>query len=514
MRRKSGNVLIMTIAVTGFLLVGIALFALGYVRTLGQFHQQTSAIEAAALAASSALSKVVYNDSNFGFVGFCDYPPNQAGTKSGDNWYLPVTSINTLTGTVRLDMIIANALNDPTMQACALRDYNNFLTAKDTFSAQMDGICDGTVIGKDIDGNIIDPQKEAQTAYENTVINMTGCPTKLVPGTLKIQLGLVRGMATVTSIPKPAKYASLAPSMVAGNFYRAYINCPINVYAFVFAAASDQTKLVDPKAWEDSADDLPYCIRSCVLASADQETAKNQDGSGGMERIHATAAAVPGSTMDKRPAPGAFALTFTKNSPTEIGSLFSILTNPTFAGSPTDVLRTATGGDYPDNPLAKLKLDLGKNSPSPPIGQIMRLALYDWIRKAGTGIDIDSLVAAMQAPVPADGTAHRVLYSVDVNGQVTQSTVAVPASPSMPVAHRQLYAVSGLALQCADGTVYDIFVRDYCYKLGNTNGGIHAGEPCIMPYSPPPAVEVGVGWPDGGLRENTGTMGKISGGSW
>lgn len=67
-RNDRGNILIFSICCTAFLAAAVCYFALSYVRTIGQYNQQVSAIDAAALAAATDVGKVVISDSNWGLV--------------------------------------------------------------------------------------------------------------------------------------------------------------------------------------------------------------------------------------------------------------------------------------------------------------------------------------------------------------------------------------------------------------------------------------------------------------
>lgn len=149
-------------------------------------------------------------------------------------------------------------------------------------------------------------------------------------------------------------------------------------------------------------------------------------------------------------------LMFPKGAPPDLGSLYGILTNPTFASSPSDVLRTPPDGDYPQKALTRLKIDIGPYNPGAPIGQICRLSMYDWIRNAGAGLNIDSLVAAINAPIGPDTSTHRLWYDVDVNGNISQRSEACLPSSTLPCSQRQMYGISAwLSIQAtAIATTY------------------------------------------------------------
>ncbi|MGH9551628.1 MAG: hypothetical protein ACRD3W_19745, partial [Terriglobales bacterium] len=63
----------------GFLLI-VLIFGLKYGRFLGAHQEQRTALEAATLAATRDLGRMVIEDPYYGFVGLSDNPPTGKGT--------------------------------------------------------------------------------------------------------------------------------------------------------------------------------------------------------------------------------------------------------------------------------------------------------------------------------------------------------------------------------------------------------------------------------------------------
>jgi len=126
-RHDAGASLVLVLAIFGFLALLIMLFCVKFTGFMGSYHEQRSAIEAAALAAVKDLSAIVITDPNFGLVGLFDSSPIGSNTVAGDGFDTSVTGINTLLGTIRLDLIISDYLQDPLMNQLAITDYNNAL---------------------------------------------------------------------------------------------------------------------------------------------------------------------------------------------------------------------------------------------------------------------------------------------------------------------------------------------------------------------------------------------------
>src|SRR5262249_20763229 len=143
-RCQKGNMLVLTLGITAGLMIALVFFALNYTRFMGSHNEQRTCIEAASLAAARDLSRVVINDRHFGFVGLSDNPP-ASGTQmiAPDNYYMQVESINTIVGTIRMDMIIADQLNDPTMKALAAHDFQYVQAAVNSLNSALNNAATG-----------------------------------------------------------------------------------------------------------------------------------------------------------------------------------------------------------------------------------------------------------------------------------------------------------------------------------------------------------------------------------
>lgn len=489
----------MIVVVVAFcaLMCGILYFLLQYVRLLGGHQEQTTAIESAALAAARDFGKMVIEDENFGFVGLGDAPPVGKGTAAGDGYYLPVQSINTLIATCRLDMIVADQLNDKLMQDLAQRDYANAMLVKDKIIQTMKNalIAGGTV--QDIDGNVMRPLQDAETAYRDNVIRMTGTQTAtLVPGSMKLSLGIVPGLTTDEPIPQPPGYANMDNSMQDNNCYKAYVNAPYNNKDFVFAALSNHTELVDSHRFQPSISGLPYFIPTVVKCEADETFVQNQqNGAPAQRTIHAVACAEPGCLIDWRPSPGSLCVSVQGSPLPELHTLQDALYTGTWNGGPCDLFASPITDDYQPAVLVDLKLPYFSDA-HPRLGAAMSLALYDWVRRCGPTLNLDSLFTALTTPLPANGDGKAVHFNKERTGIVTATTrddgTILPSIPQ-----QQYVAVSGMALQSTNHQNYDVLVLDTAFQPGRIKGGQHAGEPLDVSgaapsYVVPPKVPPGI----------------------
>lgn len=477
MRRSYGSMLIFTGVIFLGIVIAIGLFVFSFTRFLGSHQEQTTAIEGAAIAAAKDLSKIVIDDPDFGFLSISDAPPVGKATAAADNYYLPATGINTLLATVRLDTIIAEKLDDNTMRACAKRDYTRVLAAKDRLVAALQGAVATGGYGFDMDGNKVEPLVDAIEAYQANAVRMTDRKASLDIPTMKLSLGCIPELVTNCPVPQPTEFAELSQDQQADQYYKSYINVPFRDNNFVFAGIGDSTKLVDCKLFVESIPSLPYTIPTIVKCEADEKFEKTElSGATSTAVVHGVACAQPASLNDHRPAAGALSLSFPNGTVSSLTSLRTILLNGSINKSPADRTETVLSGDYPPSALSKVALPVVK-SVRPPFGHLLRIAFYDWLHRMGPKINVSSLLTAMKAPLSNNAAPHADVFRVDSAGTVQQSAISIDPNLILPVSHKQWYAVSGLAYLDVSGKQFDVYIRDYVYQAGRTNGGRHGGEP-------------------------------------
>ncbi len=479
-RRCSGNVLILTLAIILVVVLPIGIFALSYSRLIGSHHEQVSAIEAAALSAAQDLSRIVVEDPDIGFISIGDYGPSGKDTKAMDNYFLPVHGVNTLTATCRLDMILADLLDDETLRRMAQRDYNQVQSARLRLETALRAAILPGGKGKDLDGKDIEPLKNAEAAYNANQIRMNGGNSRLVAGSMKLTLGCVDGLTTMTPIPAPSQYANLVPNQQDGGFYKAYVNVPYGGQNFVFCAAARSATLVETKEFVENLGSLPYFLPTVVRCDAEQEVDYvGTETRKATTRLAASACAQPGVLNDRRPFPGSLLLSFPDGAVPELTTLLSVFNHPNVAKSPTDRSKTSLDGDSPPEALSGFALPV-VNSEHPPVGHLLRIALYDWLRRVGPNLNVQSVFDAFKQPLSSDASAHADALSADANGIVSHRSFAIDSGVSLPVSQNQWYAASGQLIESKNGFKYDCFIRDYVFQPGRSKGGGHGGEPLAL----------------------------------
>lgn len=479
--RTRGNTLVLIVAVMA-ILIAILLFALGYTRLVGSNQEQKTAMEAASLAAAKEISRIVINDPNFGFISLSDAAPVGKATAAGDNYFMPVFGINTLMGTIRLDLIIAESMNNNTMKNLAKRDLTNLKQAKDNLVTELRQALTGAGNSKDSDGNVVNPYTAAEQAYQQNQVRLTG-GSSYVAGSMKLSLGCLNApLQTNIPTPRPSSYSHVSGNQSQNNCYMSGVNIPFGGEDFVFAAVTDSLKLVDTRKFIDSAAGLPYQMPSIVKAEADQKMLDPERKT--THVVHAVSCAAPASVYDPKPAPGSLTFSFPDGTPPEITSINSILVLSGLNGN-TTILQKSTGGDYPEpgsslSPLGGGSLDGGG---------LLSTGIYDWLKRAGARLDAEKAVSMLSENFTNSGAPSIHIFSVKANGTIQYNTsISIEQNPYWPASENQLYGQSQDALLSSDKFAYDMHVRDYSYQPGTINGGKHGGEPLVNPTVVVPIV--------------------------
>jgi hypothetical protein len=469
------------LAALGFIGLAIMLFCLKFTGFIGTFHQQRTAIEAAALAAAKDLSAIVIDDPNFGLVGLSDSSPTGTATVAGDGYYTPVTGINTLFGTIRLDMIISDYLQDPLMNQLAVNDYKNALVAQRNLVKALNNAIAPGGTGNDINGNVLNPTQDAINAYSSNSINVAiGQSSKFNIGSMVLSLGYVNGLCTRTPIPQPSSVANVPSDQQSQGFYLPNVPISYDNKQFVFAALGPNASLVDYRLFQTTVNNAMYSTPTVVQISADE---LYTDSSNTTRIVHAVAAALPGTIVDQRPNPGAFTITFVNGPVPEIVTPGDLINNSQIQSDPTDLMQSPPNGDYPQTALADYSMPFLPDpvSDHPQFQHVFSVALYDWIKRGGTNINVQSFISMLETPIAyAQGGPQMQRYHLTSSGAVTNDSISW-SNENLCVSNDQFRALSGLGLVSTNGHAYDLQITDFVRQSGRINGGLHSGEPLDLP---------------------------------
>lgn len=528
-RYPQGNMLILITAIIVGVIIALVLFSTSFVRIMGTSGEQQTAIEAAAAAAARDLSRIVIETPECGFVSLSDFAPVGSYTQAADGYALPVKSINTLIGTARVDMIIADKLGQQVMIDLSKQDLENALKAKDALVAALKGALTATGSGFDKDGNEVRPYQSAEDAYSRNKIRMSG-GSSYVANSLKLELGCLEGgAATGTPLPNPQSKASVAANQRVGDYYKSYVNIPYLDTDFMFGGIGSSIKIVDKKAWRATLTGVPYQFPTIVRAEATQNI-KDLHSSSGYD-TQAVACAQPATVHDPLPAPGALSISFPDGRVPEIQSPRDCYTNANLAApeeDPMDLL-TSKNGDYPldgGSHMQNKPWPLDESNSMHPSADVWKVGLHDWFRRAGTKANIDSCVNMQNqvldmpspstvtwlAPISVGGPYMNLgkipggiihIFRFNPDGTVYYRSRPLTPYPLYCASHEQMYGESMVAIRnSAVGTqtivinnkgnnppddtvvltkVWDAYIRDEVRNPGRIKGGKHAGEPLNKP---------------------------------
>ncbi|HMO24518.1 MAG TPA: hypothetical protein PKC98_26440, partial [Candidatus Melainabacteria bacterium] len=210
----------------------------------------------------------------------------------------------------------------------------------------------------------------------------------------------------------PQAMAPVPANSRIGNNYKSYVSIPVTAGGvttrFMFGGIGNTIRIVDHKKWVATLPSAPYDFPTIIRAEAQQLIKDVQHPNG--ERVRAVACAQPASVFDPLPRPGALSISLPDGPVPELTKPADIyqnakLNNPGI--DPADLL-TAEVGDYPmdaGSRMANLVWPLDSSNSMQPTANIWRVALHDWIRRAGTKANISSVVnmetLALAAPSPA-----------------------------------------------------------------------------------------------------------------
>lgn len=444
LRSSRGNMLVVSVAVTLGVIIAIVFFGLNYVRMLGSHQEQNTAVQAAALAAAQDLSRIVVDTPQFGLVSLSDFAPAGANqTQAPDDYDLPARSINTLIGTARLEYIIGDQLGDPIMQALSLQDLNNTIAATAILETTLQQAIQQGNVEQDINKQPINVYADAETAYEQNQIHISGKST-YTPGTMKLTLGvLTLGVATNIPVPQPTAAAPVNASQQTVGKYLSETNIGYKGRSFVFASVGANSCLVDPTKFTTSLA-LPTQVPAVVRVDVDELITSQYHPNGDL--VHNTACGEPGSVYDPKPAPGAFSISFPDGPLPEIQKPSDILNNPSLQKSAV-TLKTPVGGDYPNSPTTTTMGPFTwMLAGTPMVTDVYRAQFYDWVRRAGTKANITSVEGMLSLPF-AQSNATKDWVSQFVQGGPQVDITQLTNGPQIPWGIMHVYRFN------QDGTV-------------------------------------------------------------
>lgn len=434
-------------------------------------YRHRCALEAASLAAARDLSTIVIEDPRWGYVALTDHPPVGDETLAEDGYPLPVTGINTIMATVRLELIVAHAVGTNEALDCARSDLASARAAARRLNSALRGSLDSSgknkIEARNIHGKKVQPLISARQVYRENARQMLDCLSWDL-ASLGGELGYIEDEgSTNTPVPQPANLASIERSMEDRKFYPAFTEVSAFDESFRFAGLGKQVSLVETALFR------PFDAAAGCSVVKLKGTIKKRDGK---RNLAAAACAQPAYNEDRVPA-GYMVVRFPDGVPATARTLRSLLSADQLRNK--IALFSSQGGDYPVDPQARLVAD--PDLPEASVRQAFTRAFFDWLRTAHARPRLDSLYAALDYQFDGTGGSERspsgaYLFTVDEHGAVRINTPQSYPFSTQTAYENQLYTVAFSALNSFDQN-WTIRIRDQVHRLGRQEGGKHAGQP-------------------------------------
>ena len=463
-RNKAGNLYILYIALIAMLVS--AFYAISCLGINAVFEYKVkNALEAASLACANDLSRIVVNDPYWGYIALTDHPPIGSNTLAEDREPLPVTGINTITATVRQELIIAHAIGTPEALACAYEDLEAARMAqKRLYEAMADSITFQTSDAYDLDGELVEPLTSARKLFKKNTGNLSQiCGFKLKK--LSADLGWLKNGSTTNS--RVPDYLKTESKYIRNGNYLAFVDIPFKGESFYFAGLGEQSSLVEPSQFMYANGEQMSSIVKLKVELVKEMPQKNL-------KLTFKACAQPFFTQD-RTKPPVMALYFPHGVPKKLNTMRALLSSTSM--DKKIPLLTAKDGDYPVD--AKARLVSNSKLPTTSVKNAFTRGYFDWIRACHINNNLKSIIYNLDSKIDSGvdkSPSDFYLYSFNSEGDLALLKPRKVPFRMQTTYNNQLYTVAFNAID-TENTSWTFKLRDQVRRLGTINGGKHAGQP-------------------------------------
>jgi len=439
-----------------------------------QRQRAQSAAEAAALSVATELSRIVVEDSNWGFVALGDQPACGTATMAPDGEPIPIVSINTVLAAARLEQLTAQRVNSPQLTTLAEEDARVArLSARRLQRALNEAVSRSTGTQfRDWNGKPVNAFQTGKRVFEQNVQDISLERAKLKQFNVRIGW-LDDGSSTLT--PRPERTNATANG--ADDFYKAFTNAPVDDQDFYFAGVSKTSRLVNARRFQDADGEH---FSSAILVEAEiaygDESKKAPSYS-----IGVIASALPQATPD-RSAAGSLVVFFPQGTVRKFPTLRSMIESEDFRRvQPQRSL--AINGDFPKDQGAEL-VPLNQGAEWSLANSVNR-AFLDWLRTNHGASRLESVLEVLDSRFE---TANRggpntvAIFDFDKSGNAIISSYSNGGFYRQTVSDRQTFdIVYGITI--TEKGNLGMSVRNQVSKINLTDGGKHAGQPlfCELP---------------------------------
>ncbi len=484
-RNRKGSIIVVAlllVAVLAFTLLSMVQWGI----TMVSHFRYQSANEAAALAAASEVGRIVINDPHYGFIGLSDASPIGKATIAGDGEALPVTGINTIVATARLDYIIAmgTGSNDLIEEARLEAEEANraALVLSNTVRAALQKNSKQKFF--DMNGSEIHPYEKSIAVFKTNLANHSFLSDAKVKEFHLDLGGLKRGGYSNAPLPKPLNLAELPPEYVkralndsnslSSSSYPSFVNLPVDGLDFYLIGLGEQVSLVSTDDYICMGNDKPASIVKLVTSI---QTGLSPTMSIDKLTFRCSSCAMPNYARDTAPS-AALMITFPDGLPVKLRSIQDLLTERCMdQKNVTPML--AANGDFPMDKTAILKPDPDRKLSSTR-RQLCRGFLH-WLRTAHTKPNIESVWNYVNSPLKSNqfigsGRYKPVMAIVLNDGTIFSESLTDNPFSNQTVYDGQEYVLAFDSL-IADSKTWTVTSRDLSAKLGTISGGKHGGQP-------------------------------------
>lgn len=471
-RRNVGNVLSLVVLFVLFFLLPLTLAF----STTGFFlinkSQAQDIVEAAAVVAANDLSRIVINDSHFGFVALSNYPAIGQSTCAPDGEPLPVIGINTLVATVRQNWLIARQLKNRAFYSFVREDKDYLDKTVDALNVSLSACLDDTneECFSDIHGDIIDPVASVRTFLQSNL------PENMELESIKLSNGwLNEGGTTTVALPIPHQYALVGDYDSENDCYKPFVDIPVDNCSFSFAGLGSTSCLVDPSQFQESDGEHICTIVKVACTIRIKDHFRLPFGRRLNNRLECVACCQP-YTLPDLSMKGAMTIRFSGGLVPGLDSWRDLLSDSSFVDRQSTVYDICRG-DYPLEHDARMKLvtdDFGTNSQESKTSHQFAEHLYYWLRNGRTCPHIGAFLEMMNQPFQYSCNSIYIYQFLD-DGNISRQIVDCDSFPIGVTADAQSSAMSVASISAGLTPVF--LFRDNVKRLGTKYGGKHSGQP-------------------------------------
>lgn len=473
MRNSKGSAGSLLIIAGGLLALMVALMMLTFHVQMFFLNRQRvqSACDAAALAAASELSRIVIEDSNWGFISLADQAACGKATIAADGEPLPVTGINTIIATDRLENLLGENVASPALSNLIDEDSSK---TKSTVSKLQTALDDSLKPlqkrqFKDLNGTAVQPYLRARSVFEMNIPDIAAKKARVKD--FRIQLGWLQdGSSSQTPNPLRANDEAISES----DFYRAFVSLPAGGKDFCLAGVSKDVRLV--KADRFRTGDGKH-FNSTVLVEAEIEYMHSNEKRE-LEPTYVIAmrsAALPSSGKNTS-ASGSLVVYFPQGTMKNFSTLRSILEANDLQKAQAQSSRAAKG-DFPRDLGSELVASNEVKQPT--IGESVARGVLDWLKTNNGKTRLAVLLSILDRKFDdvTDGAPGSVaIFDFDSKGNAILSHYNNGGFFKQTVSENQSFDIVYGACFTEKGST-GLSVRNNVNRIGREWGGRHGGQP-------------------------------------